>query len=82
MKVIPHTYPFEAPKNNFSTFFFAFVCLLGSFLGCAPVDGLPHTLGLTKRLGKQANVARARDVKLYFRFFRYVNPCVNARWSM
>ena len=48
----------------------------------APVDGLLHTLALTKRLGKQANIARARDVKLYSRLFRYVNPCVNARWSM
>ena len=43
--------------------------------------GLLHTLALTKRLGKQAKIARARDVKLYFRLFRYVNHCVNARWS-
>ena len=49
----------------------------GSFLGCAPVDGLLHTLALTKRLSKQANIARARDVNLYFRLFRYVNPCAN-----
>ena len=64
----------------FSLFFIYFVCSLGGlFLGCAPVDGLLHTLALTKRLGKQANMARARDVKLYFRLFRYVSPCVNAK---
>ena len=62
-------------------FFFYFVSLLGgSFLGCAPVDGLLHTLALTKRLGKEAKYPRARDVKLYFRF-RYVNPSINAGWS-
>ena len=67
----------------FSHFFFYFVSMLGgSLLGSAPVDGLLHTLALTKGLGKKANIARARDVKLYFRLFRCVNPCVNARWSM
>ena len=71
------------PKNNYFLFvLFYFVQLLGSFLDCAPVDGLLHTLALTEKLGKQAKIARARDAKLYFRLFRYVNPCVNVRWSM
>ena len=80
----PTAPPPRGPKIVlFRDLFFHFVSLLGgSFLGCALVNGLPHTLALTKRLGKQANIARARDVKLYFGLFMYVNPCVNARWSM
>ena len=62
--------------------FYSVFLLGGSFLGCAPVDGLLHTLEVTKRLVKRANIAKTRDVKLYFRLFRYVNPFVNARWSM
>ena len=46
------------------------------------MDGLLHTLASIKRLGKQASIARARDVNLYFRLLRYVNPPDNARWSM
>ena len=62
-------------------FFSGFVCFFGgSFLGRVPMNGLLHTPALSKRLGKQANTARATDVKLlYFRLFRYVNPFVNAR---
>ena len=80
----PPPHPPDAHKKGFGfVVFCGFVCLLsGSFLGCAPMDGVLHNLALTKRLGKQDNIARARDVKLYFRLFRYVNPCVNARWSM
>ena len=76
--------PFEAQKNIFfNIVIFYFLSLLGgSFLGCAPGDGLLHTVALTKRVGKEANILRARDVKLHFRLFRYVYPCVNARWSM
>ena len=73
--------PRPPPRPLFFVVFWLW-SLGGSFLGCAPVDGLLHILALTKRLGKQANTARARDVKLNFTLFRYVNPCVNARWSM
>ena len=33
------------------------------------MEDLLYTLALTKRLGKQGNIARAPDVKLYFRLF-------------
>ena len=72
----------RGPKHFFFKFYFFCGLLGGSILGCVPVDGLLHTLALTKRLDKQANIARARNVELYFRLFRYVNPCVNACWSM
>ena len=42
------------------------LCLLAWWFvsGCSAMDDLLYTLALTKRLGKQANIARARDVKL------------------
>ena len=62
----------EAPKVFLSRFFFYVFSLPGGWiLSCALVDGLLHALALTKRLGKQANSARARNVKLYFTLFRY-----------
>ena len=73
-------YPAHLPPPEAHFCFFCLVCLLGgSFLGCVPVDGLLHTFALTKRLGKQANIARARDVKLYFRLFRYANPLCHCK---
>ena len=76
-----HLHPL--PHFILSFFLFNFISLLGgSFLLCTPLDGSRHTLALTKTLGKQANIARARYVKPYFRLFRYVNRYVNARWSM
>ena len=44
-----HLPPPHPPKPISSSFYF--VCLLGSFFGCAPMDGLLHTLALTKKLG-------------------------------
>ena len=78
MRPRPHkeNYPAHLPPPGGPFFvIFCLVCLLGgSFLGYVPMDGLLHTFALTKRLGKQANIARARNVKLYFRLFRCANP--------
>ena len=76
--------PPEAQNKCISTTFLEyFVSVIGkSFLGRALVDRLPYTIALTKRLDKQANIARARYVKMIFGLLRYANPCVNARWSM
>ena len=79
----PAHLPPRGPNIFFSIFSFFFVCFLAWFVSwLCPCGWFTAHFALTKRLGKQANIARARDVKLYFRLFRYVNPCVNARWSM
>ena len=79
---LPPPTPLQGPqKHFFQDFVFIYcVCLLGgSFVVCAPVDGSLLFLALTNGLGKHGNIARASDVKLYFRLFRYVNPCVKSR---
>ena len=74
-----HTHLSPRPIIFFSALF---ACFGGSFPSRAPVDGFLHTLALAERPSRQAHIPRARDVKPCFRLFRYVIPCVNARWSM